>query len=374
MSTDRGGHAASFPSRTMPIQIQRVQRATNAIPVDAEQHQRQLDDQLEKVNFDDITVSELKEMLRQRGKPATGKKVVLVQRLQDERDLIKSIRNGKAQRHSQPPPASSPRQEPTRPRSYQGSSPMTIHAMPRSPLMGDAGANASSMPNSLLTHPGSPNSVTMSLNRSIANMHIGSPPLSAAQHSRRYSPYATPGSPRIMASSPKTQNPPYSSSMPNNHSVLSSSPSNNTNNYGAQLSSSYTNRYRPFNAYGRTKNYAPFTSSALATPDRDDDRDPFDDYTVEQENTSPSSSAISPGRSEAKTEMDSTIDNVLYGGNNSAFNINIAEGFTEEDIMAVLAEQGLGMDFHNAGYSSNDMELIANDLFSNKRAAERKAV
>lgn len=35
----------------------------------------------------------------------------------------------------------------------------------------------------------------------------------------------------------------------------------------------------------RQKSYAPFTSSALATPDRDDDEDPFDIMVQQQENT-----------------------------------------------------------------------------------------
>ncbi|RCH78063.1 hypothetical protein CU098_006025, partial [Rhizopus stolonifer] len=63
--------SSSFPSRTMPIQIQRMSRPNSSQPFDAESHQRLLDSQLDKVDFDDITVSELKEMLRQRGKPAT---------------------------------------------------------------------------------------------------------------------------------------------------------------------------------------------------------------------------------------------------------------------------------------------------------------
>ncbi|KAI9321755.1 hypothetical protein BX666DRAFT_2023847 [Dichotomocladium elegans] len=76
-----------FPSRTMPIQIRRVHGRPNSLSLlDADKRQRQLDLQLEKIDFEDITVAELKEMLRQRGKQATGKKAVLMQRLKAERE------------------------------------------------------------------------------------------------------------------------------------------------------------------------------------------------------------------------------------------------------------------------------------------------
>ncbi|KAI7852450.1 hypothetical protein BDC45DRAFT_607325 [Circinella umbellata] len=376
----------NFPSRTMPIQIQRVQRASVPQPVDVEQHQRKLDDQLEKVDFDDITVSELKDMLRQRGKPATGKKAILVQRLQDERDFIRAVKSGTAQRHSQPPLSASytsKLNEGNRPRSYQGSSPLTPHAniasfQPQSPLL--AGSSPSSMPNTFVP-PGSPGSVTLSLNRSIANMHIGSPP----QHPRRYSPYATPGSPRMNSASPKLQpqrQANYSSSVPTN--ALSSSPNSLT--YGSPLSSSFTGRSRPINAYvpttnGRPKSYAPFTSSALATPDRDDDRDPFDDLTMEdqeyikseqderyikQENmtdypTASSLPASEPIKMEGIDTSNSGSTSILKNANipENAYDY-LSEGFTREDLLAVLAGQGLrdptmGLQTTaTEGYISND--------------------
>ncbi|KAJ3193181.1 hypothetical protein HDU67_005220, partial [Dinochytrium kinnereticum] len=53
-------------------------------PMTPEELFRKLDDELERLNFDDITVSELKEHLRVRGLPCAGKKALLVQRLQDE--------------------------------------------------------------------------------------------------------------------------------------------------------------------------------------------------------------------------------------------------------------------------------------------------
>ncbi|ORZ24358.1 hypothetical protein BCR42DRAFT_402774 [Absidia repens] len=328
-SSGGGKQASSFPSRTMPIQIQRVHRANANQPMDAEQHQKRLDDQLVKANFDDITVSELKEMLRQRGKPATGKKAILLQRLVEERDIIKAVRGGKiTHRHSQPPPQSSssstaavnhsnfentnnPGLSP-RPRSYQGSSPMFGHATlpPNSPLLD----SPSSVPNSSMFLSSSPGSATLSLNRSIANMHIGSPPLSS-QHVRRFSPYGTPGSPRLGSSSPKMQmqRQAYSSSVPSDY--LSSSPGGGNggsmalppsfNNFGndgysninnnttatSPMSPGPPNSTRNMRLYhqnqtwnSRQKSYAPFTSSALATPDRDDEDDPFDVMAREQEN------------------------------------------------------------------------------------------
>lgn len=76
--------------KPLPIQIQRVsaQNTTTAKPLDAETHRRQLDEKLEKVNFDDITVAELKEMLRERGLSATGRKAELMNRLKEEHELL----------------------------------------------------------------------------------------------------------------------------------------------------------------------------------------------------------------------------------------------------------------------------------------------
>ncbi|CAO3685878.1 unnamed protein product [Rhizopus stolonifer] len=202
--------AHSFPSRTMPIQIQRVQRS-NSQPYDLEQRQKKLDDQLVKVDFNDITVSELKEMLRQRGKPATGKKAILLQRLQEERDFIQHAR-------------------------ANGISISSRYLQP-SPVM-----DSSSLPENMFLSS-SPASLG-SLNRSIADMRIGSPPpnnnnpLTIPNNNRRFTPYT---SPRNSLSSPS-----YSASVP--------------------TSSGHVFK----------KSYAPFTSSALATPDREEDYNPFD--------------------------------------------------------------------------------------------------
>lgn len=281
--------SSSFPSRTMPIQIQRVPRHNSSQPFDAESHQKQLDSQLDKVDFNDITVSELKEMLRQRGKPATGKKAVLLQRLQEERDLAKGGRSAGSygsggrllsNRHSQPLPfsrsvaAESPQQ---RPRSFQGTSPVMIHQS--NSLGSNNNGHLMSSPSSPSASSFLPGSPSGSLHRSIANMHIGSPPAM----SRRYSPY----SPRL-SSSPKPSHQEYSSSVPltagNN---LSSSPVNYNNNLGNTLNNNNTNNNMMLSSsfsarsgryYNNPKTYKPFTSSALATPDREEDVNPFDSY------------------------------------------------------------------------------------------------
>ncbi|KAL0083603.1 hypothetical protein J3Q64DRAFT_1836097 [Phycomyces blakesleeanus] len=341
--------ATSFPSRTMPIQIQRVQRANTAQPFDAEQHQRRLDDQLVKTDFGDITVSELKEMLRQRSKPATGKKAVLMQRLQDERDIIKAVRHSKTQRHSQPPPASNHQTDVSRPRSFQG-----IPSSPSSPYIGSLSIGhassvdgPSSVPNSTSFVPGSPaGSIgsTGSLNRSIDNLHIGSPPM-APQHIRRYSPY----SPRP-APSPKQFT---AQSLPS-ADELTIQPS-------SSCSSSSLPRSRPYHpawstgfiggsGNGRAKTYAPFTSSNLATPDNDVDVNPFD--------------TLSFDTTEVKTEtmewLDPSMEDILLQGSMTASPqpthlplpltlpindtteapLDLLGTLSPEDFMALLGHQG----------------------------------
>ncbi|KAJ3184417.1 hypothetical protein HDU85_001722 [Gaertneriomyces sp. JEL0708] len=59
----------------------------------AELHAR-LDAELLDVDFDDITVMELKHLLRARSLPSSGKKVLLVERLQEEIRLIRARREG----------------------------------------------------------------------------------------------------------------------------------------------------------------------------------------------------------------------------------------------------------------------------------------
>ncbi|KAI8148580.1 hypothetical protein BJV82DRAFT_269658 [Fennellomyces sp. T-0311] len=222
-TTQANTTTAPFPSRTMPIQIHRVQRPNQQLPFDKEERQRKLDQQLEKVDFGDITVSELKEMLRQRGRPATGKKAVLVQRLLDERDMIKALKTGRAQRHSLPPPSVD-----IPPLDQHASSVPSTSGFPAPP-----------------PGPGSPGST---LGRSIANMHIGSPPVP----SRRFAPY----SPTRGTGSPKQQM--YSSSMPTSYlTPMDDTP--RTPRYPRHM-------------------YAPRNPSALATPDHEEEQNPFDQY------------------------------------------------------------------------------------------------
>jgi hypothetical protein len=217
-------------TKAKPIPIGRVSRPQAAnLSMDAEEHHRRLDEQLQKVNFDDITVSELKEMLRQRGKPATGKKVTLIQRLMEERDMVNAIKNGVAI------PTNS------NPSSFNAGSPI----------------NSSSVPNSSPVI-GSPFS---QIQKSIATMSIGSPPTSSA-HSRRFSPYGAPKSPRLGPShgSPKQ----LSTSVP--------SPSNHhrTPHHHHTNSSQFVRHNQ------HASLYAPFVPSGLGTPDTELEANPFD--------------------------------------------------------------------------------------------------
>lgn len=63
---------------------------------------------MERVNFDDVTVAELKEMLRQRGKHGGGKKADLIKRLQSEIVIIRSNRDANSRAGAIPPPLASP--------------------------------------------------------------------------------------------------------------------------------------------------------------------------------------------------------------------------------------------------------------------------
>ncbi|CEP12613.1 hypothetical protein [Parasitella parasitica] len=74
-----------------PIAIERAPKKEKVVaPVisDPVEKQRKLDDALIKVNFEDVTVAELKEMLRERGLSISGKKAVLADRLRDARDKL----------------------------------------------------------------------------------------------------------------------------------------------------------------------------------------------------------------------------------------------------------------------------------------------
>ncbi|KAG0216731.1 hypothetical protein BGX33_012237 [Mortierella sp. NVP41] len=137
--------SASSPA---PIQIGRVIPRNSSSQARTEEQQKQLDDAMERVDFDDVTVAELKEMLRQRGKHGGGKKADLIKRLQGEIDQIRANRNPGSRANA------------------------TLGAAAPKPI-------------------GSP--ATNSLHRTMGNMHLESPPshsnLSSSPSSRRFTPY-----------------------------------------------------------------------------------------------------------------------------------------------------------------------------------------
>ncbi|KAF9303969.1 hypothetical protein BGZ74_002683 [Mortierella antarctica] len=166
--------SASSPA---PIQIGRIIPRNSSSLTRTEEQQRLFDDAMEKVDFEDVTVSELKEMLRQRGKHGGGKKADLIKRLQTEIEIIRANRN----------PAYRP---------AGGAMPIPI---------------------------GTPSA--SSLHRTLGNMHIGSPPVhsgnvSSSPSNRRYTPYAPLPSPGAVhhplghSSGPMPTRPTMSSSHP----------------------------------------------------------------------------------------------------------------------------------------------------------------
>ncbi|GAN08972.1 hypothetical protein MAM1_0235d08492 [Mucor ambiguus] len=106
---------------TRPIAIERVPKKEKvAAPVicDPVEKQKKLDDQLIKLNFEDVTVAELKEMLRERGLSSSGKKAVLTDRLREARDTLLGIQPKK--QHQTLAVSASP--------AIQGMADMTIHS------------------------------------------------------------------------------------------------------------------------------------------------------------------------------------------------------------------------------------------------------
>ena len=146
--------SASSPA---PIQIGRVISRNSSSLARTEEQQKHLDDAMERVDFEDVTVAELKEMLRQRGKHGGGKKADLIKRLQAEIDVIRANRNPSL-------------------RSSAASAPVPI------------------------------SSPSNTLHRTLGNMHIGSPPvnspLASSPSNARCTPYAPMGSPGAGAYSP----------------------------------------------------------------------------------------------------------------------------------------------------------------------------
>jgi len=166
---------SSRRSNALPIQIQRNPKHSQASPpMSSEEYQRKLNEELEKVDFEDITVSELKEMLRQRGKPATGKKAVLMQRLQEEIELVKAMKNNKNGNGGNDNNDADDDNVNNNNNNNANNNNLQYQQMITSPTTSSSGS---------------------SLQRCIANLHISSPPT----HSRRFSPYGgVPSSPRII--------------------------------------------------------------------------------------------------------------------------------------------------------------------------------
>ncbi|KAG0008309.1 hypothetical protein BGZ80_003599, partial [Entomortierella chlamydospora] len=101
--------STSIPSPA-PIQIDRITPRHSSLLTRTEEQQKQMDAAMERVDFDDVTVAELKEMLRQRGKHGGGKKADLIKRLQSEIDIIRANRQSASLSNTAtiPPPLASP--------------------------------------------------------------------------------------------------------------------------------------------------------------------------------------------------------------------------------------------------------------------------
>lgn len=74
-----------------PIPIERVVKKPSPLKpeeCDPLEKQKKMDQTLIHLNFDDVTVAELKDMLKERGLPNTGKKAILIQRLKQVRENL----------------------------------------------------------------------------------------------------------------------------------------------------------------------------------------------------------------------------------------------------------------------------------------------
>jgi len=82
-------HTKSIPATTSPLPgMISMMNFPNKLSRDLftqSEHLRKLDEELDKVDFDDVTVYELKDLLRKRGLPSSGKKAILTERLLDEK-------------------------------------------------------------------------------------------------------------------------------------------------------------------------------------------------------------------------------------------------------------------------------------------------
>jgi len=81
-------HTKSIPATSPLPNVMSMMNFPNKISRDLftqSEHLRKLDEELDKVDFDDVTVYELKDLLRKRGLPSSGKKAILTERLLDEK-------------------------------------------------------------------------------------------------------------------------------------------------------------------------------------------------------------------------------------------------------------------------------------------------
>jgi len=78
-------HTKSIPAAINPVPMMNFPNKLSRDLFTQSEHLRKLDEELDKVDFDDVTVYELKELLRKRGLPSSGKKAILTERLLDEK-------------------------------------------------------------------------------------------------------------------------------------------------------------------------------------------------------------------------------------------------------------------------------------------------
>ncbi|KAI9104536.1 hypothetical protein DFS34DRAFT_682432 [Phlyctochytrium arcticum] len=96
---------SSLTSKPQPIALIPIAPAParkDPVPLSQEEHYAKLDTSLLRADFDDITVAELKDLLRERGLPSSGKKALLVQRLQEELQLIHRRKDGQLKPEDDP--------------------------------------------------------------------------------------------------------------------------------------------------------------------------------------------------------------------------------------------------------------------------------
>lgn len=70
--------------RAQPIKIERWHPRHHPAKVDPAQRHAEMEDKLKNVNFDDVTVAELKDLLRHCGLSTSGRKVELIERLRQQ--------------------------------------------------------------------------------------------------------------------------------------------------------------------------------------------------------------------------------------------------------------------------------------------------